>query len=157
MKKLSSIFPRTKNVRCLLSAVGRQWTGLSPDARGGLLQPSRIKSLLILLAIASLWFCPAFSLAQSNIKIEGHIYDQDDGHPISKATVKIANTNYECSSDNSGYFFFEKIPVGTYSVNVLSPGYESHTISPVTVSEDVTTRIDVQLQKKTYFLPGVEV
>ena len=157
MKKFPPIFLRTKNVRRPPSAGGRHQTALFPDARGVRLQPSRIRSFLILLACLSIWFCPTFSFAQSNIKIEGHIYDHDDGHPIPKATVKIANTNYECRTDNSGYFFLEKIPMGTYSMKISSPGYENHMISPVTVNEDVTTRIDVQLRRKTYFLPGVEV
>jgi len=105
----------------------------------------------------SFWLYPAFSLAQSNIKIEGHIYDQDDGNPIPRATVRIENTNYKCRTDDLGYFSLEKIPVGTFSLKISSPGYESQMISPVAVNEDVATRIDVQLQKKTYLLPGVEV
>ncbi len=157
MKKFSPFFPRTKNVRRPPSAVGRGGRAVSSGVWERLLQPSRIRSLLILLACLSFWLYPALSLAQSNIKIEGHIYDHYDGHPIPKATVKIANTNYECTTDNLGCFFLEKIPTGTYSLKISSPGYESRMISPVTVSEEVTTRIDVQLKRKIYFLPGVEV
>jgi len=141
---------QTKNVR-------RQRTALSPNVWGGFLKASRIRSLLILLSFLSICFYPALTFAQSNIKIEGYIYDPDDGHPVPKATVKIANTNYECRTDNSGYFFLEKIPVGVYLLTISSPGYESQLISSVSVSEDVTTRIDVQLKRKTYFLPGLEV
>jgi len=157
MKKFPPILVQAEDVSSRPSADGGRRTVLSLDAWGGLLQPSRLRSLLILLTCMSIWLYPTFSLAQSNVKIEGHVFDHDDGHPIPKATVKIANTNYECSSDNSGYFFLEKIPTGTYSLKISSPGYESQMISPVIVSEDVTTRIDVQLNKKTYLLPGFEV
>lgn len=111
----------------------------------------------ILLLIFSIWFYPSFLLAQSHIKIEGHIYDQDDNHPIYKAISRIVNTNYDCRTDNSGFFFFEKIPVGTYSLEFSAPGYESQVFSPVTVNEDMTTRIDVQLKKKTFYIPGLEI
>ena len=139
------------------SAVRRFRKVSSSAARPESLRPRRVRVLLVLLACLSIWLYPPFAFAQSNIKIEGHIYDQDDGHPIPQATVKIANTNYECAIDNSGYFFLEKIPVGTYSLAISSPGYENRMISPVRVTEDIAVRIDVQLRRKIYFVPGSEV
>jgi vitamin B12 transporter len=115
------------------------------------------KRFLFLLVCLSIWFSPVFCLAQSNVKIEGHIFDQDDGHTISRATITVTNTNYQCRSDNSGYFFLEKIPVGVYRLKISSPGYENQIIELVVVSEDITTKLEVQLKRKTYFLPGSDV
>ncbi|MGB2981226.1 MAG: TonB-dependent receptor plug domain-containing protein, partial [Candidatus Zixiibacteriota bacterium] len=104
-----------------------------------------------------MWLYPHLIFAESNIKIEGHIYDRDDGHRVPGAIVGIAGTSYQRRADNSGYFFFEKIPTGTYSLKVSCPGYENQAVSPLNVSEDITTRIDVHLRRKTFVLPGLEV
>jgi vitamin B12 transporter len=114
-------------------------------------------SLLIFLICFCFWLGPPGSMGQSNVKIEGHVYDRDDGHPVPGAIVKIAGTNYQSRADNSGYFFFEKIPAGTYSLKVSCPGYEDQTIPSLNVSEDLTARVDVHLQRKTFMLPGLEV
>ncbi|MGB3091822.1 MAG: TonB-dependent receptor [Candidatus Zixiibacteriota bacterium] len=139
------------------SAVRRFRKVSSSAARPESLRPRRVRVLLVLLACLSIWLYPAFVFAESNIKIEGHIYDRDDGHRVPGAIVGIAGTSYQRRADNSGYFFFEKIPTGTYSLKVSCPGYENQAVSPLNVSEDITTRIDVHLRRKTFVLPGLEV
>jgi vitamin B12 transporter len=95
--------------------------------------------------------------AQSIIKIEGRVYDKEDFQLIPKATIRILNTNYGCESDNRGYFYLENIPVGIYALEISAQGYENKKISEVRVDEDVTTKTDVSLEKKLYFLPGIEI
>jgi vitamin B12 transporter len=116
-----------------------------------------VKSLLILLVYLSIWLYPHPIFAESNIKIEGHIYDQDDGHPVPEAVVGIEGTSYQRRTDNWGYFFFEKIPTGIYFLEVSCPGYENQAASPLNVSEDIITRIDIHVKRKTFTLPGSEV
>jgi len=117
----------------------------------------RVAKISLLSAIFKILFLVHLGLAQSTIKIEGKVYDKDDAYPIPRATIRILNTNYECQSDNRGHFYLENIPVGTYTLEISSPGYESEKISPVRVNEDVATETIVRLKKKVYFLPGVEV
>ena len=50
-------------------------------------------------------------LAQSNVKIEGYVYDQENGHHLSGAEVRIANSSYRTITNSSGFFFFEKLPI----------------------------------------------
>ena len=85
------------------------------------------------------------SSAQSNIKIFGTVIAEDNGYPISGARIKILNTNYQISSDNSGDFFFLNIPVGFYNLEVTSGGFEKKIIRDVEIVEDVTRRIRVNL------------
>ncbi|MCK4224356.1 MAG: TonB-dependent receptor, partial [candidate division Zixibacteria bacterium] len=118
---------------------------------------NRIAWTVLLTTIFNVLFFAHLGFAQSNIKIEGHVYDDDDGHSIPKAIIRILNTNYECKSGNSGYFHLEKIPVGTYTLEISSSGYENKKIPQVPVNVDVTTQIDVRLKKRIYFLPGLEV
>ncbi|MCK4427591.1 MAG: TonB-dependent receptor plug domain-containing protein, partial [candidate division Zixibacteria bacterium] len=112
---------------------------------------------LFLTIIFNLLFFAHLGFAQSNIKIEGHVYDHDDGHPIPKAIIRILNTNYECKSDNSGYFHLQNIPLGSYTLEVSSLGYENQKIPQVIVNVDVTTQINVRLKKRICFLPGLTV
>ena len=118
---------------------------------------NRVARTLLLAIILNLLFFTHLGFAQSNIKIEGHIYDHDDGHPIPKAIIRILNANYECKSDNSGYFYLQNIPLGRYTLEVSSLGYENQKIPQVMVNVDVTTQIDVRLKKRICFLPGLTV
>jgi len=113
--------------------------------------------LSLLFVIFNFLFFLHIGLAQSTIKIEGKVYDENKLHPISGATIKISNTSYECRSDNRGYFYLENVPSGTYALEISAPGYEKEKISAVRVNEDVTAEINVWLKKKIYFLEGMEV
>jgi vitamin B12 transporter len=139
------------------SAVRRFRRVLPSGAWRGFFRPRRVKVLLVLLGCLGVWFCAASALAESNIKIGGYVYDRDDGHPVPGAVVGIAGTGYQSRTDNSGHFFFEKIPAGIYSLNVSCPGYEDQTIPSLNVSEDLTARVGVHLERKTFTLPGLEV
>lgn len=115
----------------------------------------KIFILVFSISLSLLFFCLGFG--QSTIKIEGRVYDKEDFQPIPKATIRILNTNYECNSDNRGYFYLENIPVGIYALEVSAQGYENKEIFEVRVAEDVTTEIGVSLEKKIYLLPGIEI
>ena len=60
------------------------------------------------------------AFSQSNIKIEGYDYDQENGYPVTGAEIRITNTSYRVYSDNTGFFFFAKLPVGSYSLDFYS-------------------------------------
>jgi len=96
-------------------------------------------------------------LAQSNVKIEGYVYDQEGGHPLSGAEVRIANSSYRTITNSSGFFFFEKLPTGSYSLEVHCAAYEKEIVSDVEIIEDVTTKISIYLKGKIYELAPIEV
>ncbi len=97
------------------------------------------------------------AISQSNIKIQGYIYDQETGNLVPGAEIKIINTGYRTTSNNNGFFIFEKLPVGSYWLEVNSPEYEKKIISDVEVVEDITRKINICLKRKTYVLPPIEV
>lgn len=96
-------------------------------------------------------------LAQSNVKIEGYVYDQENGHPLSGAEVRIANSSYRTVSNSSGFFFFEKLPTGSYSLEIHCSAYQKEIVSDVDVMEDVTTKLSIYLKRKIYELAPIEV
>lgn len=113
-------------------------------------------SLVLIISFTHLLFVDK-ALSQSNIKIEGYVYDHGSGHPVAGAEVKIANTSYQVTSDNSGFYFFEKLPVGSYSMEVYSLEYEKEIVSEIEVTEDITRKISIYLKRKVFVLPPVEV
>lgn len=96
-------------------------------------------------------------LAQSNVKIEGYVYDQESGHPLSGAQVRIANSSYRTVSNSSGFFFFEKLPTGSYSLEIHCSAYQKEIVSDVEVIEDVTRKINIYLRRRIYELAPIEV
>ncbi len=112
---------------------------------------------LLLFTIFNILYSLPLSFAQSTIKIEGRVYDENDLHPVPEAIIRILNSNYECKSGDRGYFYLENIPVGTYTLEISAYGFEKEEISPVRVNEDVTTEINARLKKKIYLLPNIKV
>jgi len=115
-------------------------------------------SLCLLLAIS---FTSPLSVervvAQSNIKIEGYVYDQESGHPLSGSEVRIANSSYQTAANSAGFFSFEKLPTGSYSLELYCPGYEKEIVPEVLVTEDFTRRVNIYLKRKIYELAPIEV
>jgi vitamin B12 transporter len=157
MNESKPVFMKTEQIRSWKWRVARNRLSAGSGGLGRLFQPKRTISLLIPLVCLSIFLWAGSSFAQSTIKIEGHVYDQDDGHPVTGAWITIAHTSYGCRSNNFGYFFLENIPVGTYELEASSPGYENQKLLPVVVSEDVVTKLEIRLRRKTYILPGSEV
>ncbi len=115
-----------------------------------------VLSIVFTFLIASpLFLDKAFS--QSNIKIEGYVYDLESGHPVPGAEAIIRNSSYRTATNNSGFFFFDKLPTGSYSLEVYSSGYVKEIVPDVEVTEDITTRVNVHLKRVVFVLPPIEV
>jgi len=60
--------------------------------------------------------------------IRGHVYDISTGEPVSYANVVLDGTTEGTNTDDSGFFIFSGIAVGTYDLTVSFIGYEDQTI-----------------------------
>ncbi|UCD93844.1 MAG: TonB-dependent receptor, partial [Candidatus Zixiibacteriota bacterium] len=96
-------------------------------------------------------------LAQSNVKLKGHVFDADEGTPVAGARVTLVNTGYVALTDNSGRFSFDNLPPGEYSVTVSAPGYEISTGDKIDVVSDVAGQVDIRLSRKMYYLGRITV
>ncbi|MBU1168394.1 MAG: carboxypeptidase regulatory-like domain-containing protein [Proteobacteria bacterium] len=77
--------------------------------------------------------------------IGGQIRDYDSNEPL-KAWVSISdNDHLVFSHAQTGYFQRMLLP-GTYDITVGAPGYHSRTFEGQTVSENMTTRLDLTLE-----------
>ncbi|MBL7103373.1 MAG: C10 family peptidase [Bacteroidales bacterium] len=84
--------------------------------------------------------------------IEGYVTEYGTKAPIENVFVTIRN--FTDTTDASGYYFFENVPIGTYDVfadannNSNSNGnpYFDHTESNVSIPDGITTQLDIGLK-----------
>lgn len=89
-------------------------------------------------------------------KIEGRVRDQA-GAPIANAQVIIVGTAFNALTNPQGYYFFNNVPAGTYSVRAAFIGYKSTQVDGVRVLADQTLTVDIQLEQTTVQLEEITV
>ena len=67
-----------------------------------------------------------FTLDVSVGAVEGHVYDAVTGDGVANASVKLVGTTKMVLTDDAGYYTFEQITPGSYTLNVTKTGYESN-------------------------------
>ncbi|WP_440769485.1 carboxypeptidase regulatory-like domain-containing protein [Natronorubrum sp. DTA28] len=88
------------------------------------------------------WTRTDVTLTAEPTELEGIVTNPDD-EPVAGATVRIAGTDLEATSDENGSYAFEIDP-GSYSLETSANGYNTRR-SSVTVRESQVTTRDVQL------------
>src|SRR4030067_1756661 len=97
------------------------------------------------------------SFAQSTKKIEGYILEVGSSNPIAGANIQIVGTNYQTISDLRGYFAFENIPAGSYSLKLISLGYKQKVLPEITITPAQTLKLIVHLNPEPIPMPEIEV
>jgi len=97
------------------------------------------------------------TLAQSNVKLKGSIYDAVDGTPVSGATAELTGTGDRVFSDRFGVYQFENIPPGEYTLLVTAPGYTDLIKNHVEIAPDIAARVDIRLEPRLYRLEKITV
>ncbi|MGV8018206.1 MAG: carboxypeptidase-like regulatory domain-containing protein [Ignavibacteria bacterium] len=70
-------------------------------------------------------FSVIFSFAQEkNGGISGKVLDRVSQQPVSDVVVEIIGLNLKKGTDERGFFYFETVPQGTYSLRYTSIGYQ---------------------------------
>jgi len=95
--------------------------------------------------------------AQSNTKLKGHVYDNDDGSPITGAVVELLGTGGKTTTDNFGRFRFDYLSEGEYAVVISASGYDFFKLCNINIVSDVARQIDIKLTRKTYYLDKITV
>src|SRR5215472_10300259 len=108
-----------------------------------------IKGLLrlALLALLVVAFQGTWALAGTTGSIQGFVTDSD-GHPIAGASVTAVSPSQSAHSttDGKGFFALLNLSPDTYSVTSSKDGYDSSTLSGLTVQADQTTRGDLAMR-----------
>ncbi len=99
------------------------------------------KSFLWLLLI---FLFPISAFAQTGT-IEGTVYDQTTGKPLSGAEVHILETDERQTSDTAGKVWFTRIPPGTYMLTITHPSFTTPTKTTIEVTAGRTTQARMSL------------
>ncbi|MES2767392.1 MAG: TonB-dependent receptor [Bacteroidota bacterium] len=105
-----------------------------------------VNSLIRLIACFSLFLTvvpPAF--AQEVGTIQGKVTDAETGELMRGATVAVEGTKKGAYSDVKGTFTVKNVPPGTYTLKISYVGYDTRTISGITVVTGKTTTQNVSL------------
>lgn len=109
----------------------------------------RTSSVKYLLASAVIFSCFITSIAfgGNTGKIAGKVIDAKSGEPLPFVNIIIEGTSFGTASSIDGNFAIIGVPPGTYSVKASSIGYVPETITKVSVSIDLTTKLDFKLSE----------
>jgi len=83
--------------------------------------------------------------------LKGQVWDKKNQISLSGASIKVLGTNptLVSTSDKDGYFIVDKVPVGQYTIEISSEGYNTLTIPSVIVSSGKNANIKVELSEPT--------
>ena len=76
-------------------------------------------------------------------KIEGTLVDADRGSPVSGSAVVLWEGGLSTTTDSTGYFSFENIPAGYYTVILTKDGYGGSKAQAVKVLDGETTTLEL--------------
>ncbi|MBC8087359.1 MAG: TonB-dependent receptor [Phycisphaerae bacterium] len=92
--------------------------------------------------------------AQNSARLQGRVVAASGG-PIGAASISVSGTSRRAATRSDGSFQFE-LPSGRYAVHVRAIGFSLRTDS-VTVTEGVTTSLEVRLERSNSSLEAIAV
>ncbi|OIO64674.1 MAG: hypothetical protein AUJ47_03575 [Candidatus Marinimicrobia bacterium CG1_02_48_14] len=87
--------------------------------------------------------------------IAGTVVDDVSGTPLPGVNVLVVELGIGGSSDLSGDYYIENVPVGRYTVKATMIGYKAVTTQDVRIIMDQTARINIRMEES--FVQGQEV
>ncbi|MGB3175108.1 MAG: carboxypeptidase-like regulatory domain-containing protein, partial [Saprospiraceae bacterium] len=82
----------------------------------------------------------SFVSAQSGT-IQGIIIDQKLGDPLIGATIRLVGTELGTATDIDGFFSLERVPAGTYSLQLSYVSFKTESLENVKVEDGKVTSI----------------
>ena len=105
--------------------------------------------LLRAMAVALLLFAAGGVKAQDLATIVGTVTD-DSGAAVPDAQVTISNSDRGftrvVTSDSSGFYSLNRIPIGSYSITIEKPGFQRTVRTDINLNVGQTLRVDFQLK-----------
>ncbi len=98
-----------------------------------------------------------FILAGTTGKLAGKVVDAKTKEPLPFTNITIVGTSLGTAADVDGNYVILNIPPGTYSVKAQYLGYQPVLVEKVSVSIDLTTRLDFSLNESAVQLQAVVV
>ncbi|MFH1196243.1 MAG: TonB-dependent receptor [bacterium] len=113
----------------------------------------KLFTLVLLLLMAA----PFLLFAGTTGKLTGTVTDKTTGEALPFVNIILEGTNLGAASDIDGKYVILNIPPGKYSVKFQYIGYQTYVVEGVSVSIDLTTKVDAELSEVSLELQTVVV
>ena len=113
------------------------------------------RKIFYLLLILSL--VPALLMASTKGRIKGTVVDLQTGEALIGANVIVVGTSVGAASDVNGEFLLLNLEAGMYDLRASYLGYQSITLTGVSVNADLTTYISFELPSEDVQVGTVEI
>ena len=112
---------------------------------------------LLLFLFAGFYLFNGVTAGGTTGKLTGVVIDASSGEPLPFVNISIEGTNIGGASDIEGAYVILNIPPGRYSIKAQYIGYKSQIIENVSISIDMTTRLNIELSESSVELGEVVV
>ena len=89
--------------------------------------------------------------------MEGRVRDQDAEKLIPGVMVIVIGTGIGCATDSLGRYHITDIRTGVYDIRFQMIGYQTKTITRVTILPDFKTRVDATLKQSVVEMEPIEI
>lgn len=116
-----------------------------------------MKRFFILYLLFPVCLFPAALFAQADdAHIYGHVVDRRSGELLPYVSILIPGTTVGTTSDASGHYFLKNLPLGDFTLQARSVGYETCS-RRVSITADSTQEVDFELDEQQIPLDEVVV
>lgn len=84
--------------------------------------------------------------AEEITELSGTATNSTTGEPVAGATVMVTELNLVVTTDEDGYYLFDEVPVGSFTVSCHAPGYKLPEIVPVSITGTEPLQLNFELE-----------
>jgi outer membrane receptor for ferrienterochelin and colicin len=115
-----------------------------------------MRKILLFISILSI-FTSHFTLAGTTGKLTGKASDAKTNEPLPFVNITIMGTSLGAATDIDGNYVILNIPPGNYKVRAQSVGYQPVLMENISISIDLTTKLDFSLNSSIVELQAVVI
>ena len=117
-----------------------------------------MKKSILLFAIFILMplFAEAFERRHPEASVHGHVIDRNTGEHVPFLVVSLKGTTVGTSTGDTGHYFLEHLPQGTFILQVSGVGYKTAS-QEITLKDGVALEVNFLVEEDNVMLDGVVV
>jgi len=89
---------------------------------------------------------PADKTTEVLADLSGTVINTATGEPIAGATILITELDLVITTDEDGYYLFDEVPAGAFTISCHAAGYKLPANVPVTISDTEPLQLNFELE-----------
>ena len=107
--------------------------------------------------IGLLLLCLNFGYASHQGTLEGIVFDAKTGQELAGANVQLLGTEQVAFTNDLGYFSFQDLPRGNYTLITSYLGFQTDTLAQIQLSDNASVQVRIHLEQDRIDLPAVVI